>query len=172
MALENLARRSVILAAAGAVALPALASMKSVPLAPTMGPEESQAIATVRAWAAALVAKNVDQAAALMDEAVQYRDDPFQTDLKKGRTMAVADLKILLHGLVAISFEEIYAIGSSKNDVLVLARRIDTVDLKGKRIDLKVGAYYRVRNGKILEWLDTPLSNMPPPPAGARPRGA
>jgi hypothetical protein len=29
-----------------------------------------------------------------------------------------------------------------------------------------MGAYYRVRNGKILEWLDTPFADLPPPPAG------
>ena len=69
--------------------------------------------------------------------------------------------------LTGITFESLCAVGSAKNDVLVLARRVDQFSLGGKLITMPMGAYYRVRNGKILEWLDTPLADMPPPPPGA-----
>jgi hypothetical protein len=55
-------------------------------------------------------------------------------------------------------------VGSHTGDVLLLVRRLDEFDLGGKQISVPMGAYYRVHNGKIMELLDTPLADMPPPP--------
>jgi limonene-1,2-epoxide hydrolase len=133
-------------------------------VAPGSGPAEQQAVAIVNLWVAALVAKDAEKAASLMDEECQYRDDPFQKELKNGRAQLLQDLKRLLRGLVSMRIQDSYAVGGQKDDVLVLIRRVDEFDLSGKRITMPMGAYYRVRNGKILEWLDTPLADMPPPP--------
>ena len=155
-------RRAVVLGVAAAAAAPmAQASQQS----PAPGQEEQQAIALINTWVAALVAKDAEKAVALMDEECQYRDDPFQKDLKKGRPLLLEDLKKLLGGLASMKIESAFAVGSHKNDVLVLVRRRDVFNLFGKQISMPMGAYYRVRNGKILEWLDTPLADMPPPPA-------
>ncbi|MEC3949620.1 nuclear transport factor 2 family protein [Sphingobium sp. HWE2-09] len=160
----GVARRTLLAGVAAAAAIPVAARAQSTP---AQGPEEKRAIALVRAWADALVAKDVDKLLSLMDDAVQYRDDPFQTDLKKGLTALREDVNILLRGLTGIRFESLCAVGSAKNDVLVLARRVDQFSLGGKLITMPMGAYYRVHNRKILEWLDTPLADMPPPPPGA-----
>jgi limonene-1,2-epoxide hydrolase len=122
-----------------------------------------RAIALIHDWANALIAKDAEKAASYLDENCQYRDDPFQTTLKQGRAQALADIKILLRGLTAMKFEAEYAVGSPK-EVLVLVRRVDTFTLNGKSISTPMGAYFRVRDGKILEWVDTPLAEMPPPP--------
>jgi limonene-1,2-epoxide hydrolase len=132
--------------------------------APAPGPEEKQAVAIVNSWVAALVAKDAEKAASLMDEEIQYRDDPFQKELKRGHAQLLQDLKRLLRGLISMRIQDSYAVGSQKDDVLVLVRRVDELDLGGKHITIPMGAYYRVRNGKILEWLDTPLADLPPPP--------
>jgi limonene-1,2-epoxide hydrolase len=124
---------------------------------------ERRAIALINDWASALIAKDADKAASYLDENCQYRDDPFQTTPKQGRTQALADIKILLRGLKSMKIETAYAIGSA-TEVLVLVRRVDTFALNGKEISTPLGAYFRVREGKILEWLDTPLVAMPPPP--------
>jgi predicted SnoaL-like aldol condensation-catalyzing enzyme/ketosteroid isomerase-like protein len=118
------------------------------------------------------VAKDVATALSYMDEACQYRDDPFQTELKEGKALLAKDFEMLLRGLTSMKIESAHAVGSSRNDVLVLVRRVDEFILGGKSIRMPIGAYYRVRNGKILEWLDTPLAEMPPPPPGALPPGA
>lgn len=165
--LPVVARRALLVGMAAAAAAPALA--RAAQSAPGTGPEEQQAIGVIRAWAAALVAKDVDKVLSLTDDAIQYRDDPFQTELKKGKAQLVEDLRMLLRGLVAMEIESATAVGSRKNDVLVLVRRTDVFTLGDKRISMPMGSYYRVRNGKILEWLDTPLADMPPPPPGSPP---
>ncbi|PNG24384.1 nuclear transport factor 2 family protein [Methylocella silvestris] len=135
------------------------------------GAKEQQAITLINGWVAALVAKDADKAVSLMDEDVQYRDDPFQTELKKGRMQFTKDLKMLLRGLTGMKIETASAVAGTKDDVLVLAKRTDEFNLGGKSISVQIGAYYRVRNGKIYEWLDTPLVELPKPPGGA-PGGA
>lgn len=162
----GVARRAILL---GVAAVPAASAAQAQSAPPAAGPEEQQAIALIQAWVAALVAKDPEKAASLMDEACQYRDDPFQTELKKGRAQLLSDLKMLLRGLTSMQIQATYAVGSPKNDVLVLVRRLDEFNLGGKQVTTPMGAYYRVRNGKILEWLDTPLADMPPPPAGSAP---
>jgi limonene-1,2-epoxide hydrolase len=129
------------------------------------GGEEQQAIAVVGEWVAALVAKDAAKAVSLVDEDIQYRDDPFQKEPKKGRALLLQDLGKLLGGLASMKIEAAYAVGSPKDDVLVLVRRTDVFNLFGKQVTMPMGAYYRVRNGRILEWFDTPLADMPPPPA-------
>ena len=155
-------RRAVVLGAVAAAAAPMAHALQQ---SPAPGKEEQQAIALINSWVAALVAKDAEKAVSLMDEECQYRDDPFQKELKKGRAVLLEDLNKLLGGLVSMKIEGAYAVGSHKNDVLVLVRRLDVFNLFGKQISMPMGAYYRVRNGKILEWLDTPLADMPPPPA-------
>lgn len=175
MSVGQLGRRAIFggLAIIGAAfaAAPVLAEAKA-PKTVAQLPEEKAAVGVIKAWTDALVAKDLDKAMAYIDDGIQYRDDPFQIELKKGRTLLIDDLKILLRGLTAVTYEEIYTVGSAKNDVLVLARRVDTFKLGEKMVDQKMGGYFRVRNGKILEWLDTPMVAMPPAPAGAAPLGA
>jgi len=159
---SGVARRAIMLGLAAVAAAP----LAHAQPAQASGPEEQQAIALVNTWVTALAVKDAEKAASLMDEDCQYRDDPFQKELKKGRTQALQDIKKLLRGLTSMKIEAAYAVGSSKNDVLVLVRRVDEFNLGGKQVTIPMGAYYRVRNGKILEWLDTPLADLPPPPAG------
>lgn len=168
----KVARRAVLGGLAAVAAAPAVAATKTGSSAPVQGPEEKGAIAVIKAWTDALVAKDLTKALAFVDDAIQYRDDPFQITLKTGKAHLEEDLKILLRGLTAVTYRDIYAVGSPKNDVLVLTRRVDTFQLGPKSIDQEIGGYFRVRSGKILEWLDTPLVEMPKPPAGMPPLGA
>ena len=160
-------RRAVVLGLALAAAAPvSQAALQSpAPVQPVPGPEEQRAIALIHAWVAAMMAKDADKVLSLMDEECQYRDDPFQKESKKGRALLLQDLGKLLGGLASMKIDAAYAVGSPKDDVLVLVRRTDVFNLFGKQVTMPMGAYYRVRNGRILEWLDTPLAEMPPPPA-------
>jgi len=124
---------------------------------------ERSAIALINAWVSALLAKDAEKAASYLDENCQYRDDPFQTTLKQGRAQALNDIRTLLRGLTGMKIETAYAVGSQR-EVLVLVRRTDTFTLMGKSVSAPMGAYFRVRGGKILEWLDTPLAELPPAP--------
>jgi limonene-1,2-epoxide hydrolase len=161
------ARRAVL---AGVAAVVAVAAHAEQPASGSAA-KEQQAITLVNGWVAALVAKDTDKVVSLMDEDVQYRDDPFQTELKKGRAQFAKDLNMLLRGLTAMKVDSVSAVAGTKDDVLVLAKRTDEFNLGGKSISVQIGAYYRVRNGKIYEWLDTPLVELPKPPGGA-PGGA
>lgn len=165
----RIGRRSILVGAAATAAIAPVARAQQQISA--WGPEEEQAIALIRQWVAALLAKDIEKVISMTDDAIRYRDDPFQTEPKKGLDHLRADVEMLLRGLTGMEIRDIYAVGSGKNDVLVLARRIDRFDLFGRIVTLPIGAYYRVRNGKILEWFDTPLADMPPPPEGAPPPG-
>ncbi|EIZ79124.1 hypothetical protein WSK_2311 [Novosphingobium sp. Rr 2-17] len=164
-------RRAVIGGLAAVATAPAVAGAKAKAPTPGQSPEELGAIAVIKAWSDALVAKDLPKALSFVDDAIQYRDDPFQIELKTGKAHLEEDLKILLRGLTAVTYQDVYVVGSPKNDVLVLTRRTDTFKLGDKSIDQAIGGYFRVRSGKILEWLDTPLVEMPKPPAGMPPLG-
>lgn len=155
-------RRAVLLSAA---AVAVTASVRAEQAVSGASKEEQQAIALIGEWVAALLAKDADKAVSYMAENVQYRDDPFQTTLKQGRDQLLKDLKILLRGLTGMKIETAYAIGG-RSEVLVLVKRIDTFSLQGKSISTPIAGYYRIQDGKILEWLDTPLQKLPPAPKG------
>ena len=159
-------RRTTLLGLMAAAAAP----MSRAGQAPSESSEyERNAMALINAWVNALLAKDAEKAASYLDEKCQYRDDPFQTTLKQGRAHALDDIKILLRGLTDMKIETAYTVGSPK-EVLVLMRRQDTFTLQGKSISTPRGAYFRVRDGKILEWVDTPLVELPPAPKGTAER--
>ena len=153
-------RRTMLL---GLTAATVTSATRAEPAASNLNDDERQAVALINEWVVALLARDAEKAASYMDENCQYRDDPFQTTLKQGRSHLLEDIKILLRGLTGMKIESAYAVGSHK-DTLVLVRRLDTFTLNGKQISTPIGAYFRIRDGKILEWLDTPLKELPPAP--------
>lgn len=145
--------------AVAAVSLPAHAD--ATVFTPSAG--EQRAIGIVKDWATALNNKDENKALSYMDDRIQYRDDPFQASLKSGTAQLQKDLATMLRGLSRMTIVTAYAVGS-EHDTLVLVKRVDEFSLQGKKIARPMGAYFRVQDGKILEWLDTPLRQMPPPP--------
>jgi limonene-1,2-epoxide hydrolase len=150
----------VLGAAVAAVSLPAHADAATVF---TASADEQRAIGVVKDWASAMNNKDEDKALSYVDDHIQYRDDPFQTSLKSGTAQLQKDLAVMLRGLSSMTIVTAYAVGS-EHDTLVLVKRVDEFSLGGKKITTPMGAYFRVKDGKILEWLDTPLKQMPPPP--------
>jgi len=49
-----------------------------------------------------------------------------------------------------------------------LQKRIDTTTINGKKRDVPLAAFFRVKDGKIQEWLDMPLVTIGPPPGAQR----
>jgi ketosteroid isomerase-like protein len=144
------------------IAIVSLAAQADSAPAPALNSDETQAIALVNQWAAAWSAKDADKVLAFFDDHVQYRDDPFQKELKSGHEQLVRDVGMLLKGLTSMRIVSAYAVASDQ-EALVLVRRIDEFSLNGKQIQAPMAAYFRIKNGKILEWLDTPLKALPPP---------
>jgi limonene-1,2-epoxide hydrolase len=140
-----------------------MSTTRAEPTASGVNEDENRAIALINEWIAALLAKDAEKAASYLAENCQYRDDPFQTTLKQGRAQALVDIKMLLRGLTGMKIESAYTVSGDK-DTLVLVRRLDTFTLGGKQVSTPMGAYFRIQNGKILEWVDTPLKELPPAP--------
>jgi limonene-1,2-epoxide hydrolase len=145
-----------------AIVLVSLGAHAQTSSASGMTVDEKQAISIVQQWTAALTSKDADKALSFMDEHIQYRDDPFQTTLKTGRDQLAHDLSTLLKGLKSMSIVSAYAV-TGEHEQLVLVKRIDEFSLNGKSIQTPIGAYFRIKDGRILEWLDTPLKPLPPP---------
>ncbi len=129
-------------------------------------PQERAAVELVEEWIAAWKAKDAKQIAALMAEDCVFRPDPkdawqqgrdklYEHAVKSGLMRDSKDIKIT----------EIYPVGGA-GDTFVLMKRIDYLDrsFNGSNA-VPVAAFFRVKDGKIEEWLDEPIVQLRPPPA-------
>jgi len=49
-----------------------------------------------------------------------------------------------------------------------LQKRVDTITINGKKREIPLAAFFRVKDGKIQAWLDMPLVILGPPPGAQR----
>jgi hypothetical protein len=104
----------------------------------------------------------------MSDECV-FRGDPSQK-LQTGRAAFVAEISRFIQIVDSMKIDELFVTGTEWNTA-VLIKRTDTLRPNGgsagaERI-VPFAAFFRVKNKKITEWLDTPI--VSPPAAGASP---
>jgi limonene-1,2-epoxide hydrolase len=106
-----------------------------------------------------------------MAEDCEFRADPKETELKKGRAEFVNSMKRLIGAGITIRVVETHAMGGEAGTA-VLQKRIDTITRNGQSREIPLAAFFRVKDGKIQEWLDMPLVVFNAPPGGpGRPGG-
>jgi limonene-1,2-epoxide hydrolase len=133
----------------------------------TLTKEEQDAVQVVNGWDAAWATKDAERIGAFMAENCEFRADPSEPELKKGRAQFVTDIKRLVELGITIKIVDTVAYGGEAGTA-VLQKRIDTITINGKQRDIPLAAFFRVKDGKIQEWLDIPLVVLGPPPGAER----
>ena len=131
----------------------------------TITKEEQDAITVVNSWNAAWATKDPEKLSAYMAENCEFRADPRETELKKGRAQFVTDIKRIVELGITIQVVDTVAYGGEAGTA-VLQKRIDTITINGQKREIPLAAFFRVKDGKIQEWLDMPLVTLGPPPGG------
>jgi limonene-1,2-epoxide hydrolase len=128
--------------------------------------EEREAIAVVKQWMAAWNTKEAAKVGAYMSDDVIFRTAPERAP-QCGRDVFVAEIATFMPAIGWMKAVRIYAIGGER-DTIVLIKR----DEKFAHYDplVPAAAFFRVKDHKIVEWLDIPLvKELPPPPGGLPP---
>ena len=133
----------------------------------TLTKEEQEAVKVVNGWDAAWATKDAAKIGAFMAENCVFRADPSEPELKKGRAQFVSDMKRLVELGITIKIVDTVAYGG-EGGTAVLQKRIDTLTINGKKRDIPLAAFFRVKDGKIQEWMDIPLVTLGPPPGAQR----
>ena len=133
----------------------------------TLTKEEQDAVQVVNGWDAAWATKDAEKIGAFMAENCEFRADPSEPELKKGRAQFVTDMKRLVELGITIKIVDTVAYGGEAGTA-VLQKRVDTITINGKKRDIPLAAFFRVKDGKIQEWLDIPLVTLGPPPGAQR----
>ena len=133
----------------------------------TLTKEEQAAVQVVNGWDAAWATKDAEKIGAFMAENCVFRADPSEPELKKGRAQFVTDMKRLVELGITIKIVDTVAYGGEAGTA-VLQKRIDTLTIDGKKRDIPLAAFFRVKDGKIQEWMDIPLVTLGPPPGAQR----
>ena len=133
----------------------------------TLTKEEQDAVQVVNGWDAAWATKDAEKIGAFMAEDCEFRADPREPELKKGRAQFVTDMKRLVELGITIKIVDTVAYGGEAGTA-VLQKRIDTITINGMKRDIPLAAFFRVKDGKIQEWLDIPLVILGPPPGAQR----
>lgn len=130
---------------------------------PAFSKQEREAIEIVNAWNTAWATKDGEKVASYMAEDVQYTDEE-DKPFKKGRAQFIQDYKTKYVNIVE-SYDVVasYAAGDS-DGVAVMQKRIDNViSFDGKqKMKLPYVGFFKVRNGKIVEWIDVRIAKIPP----------
>jgi hypothetical protein len=111
-------------------------------------PFEESAAQTVRAWFAARQAGNPLLLGAFVDQNVNFRRNPAD-DLGKGRDNLLKTICGYIGGRLELT--DLFVVGGDY-DTAVLTRW-NTYGTNGNRTQM--GSFFRVRNGLIVEWMDT-----------------
>jgi limonene-1,2-epoxide hydrolase len=134
----------------------------------TLTKQERDAVQVVNGWDAAWATKDAEKIGAFMAENCEFRADPSEPELKKGRAQFVSDIKRLVELGITIKIVDTVAYGGEAGTA-ILQKRVDTITISGKKREIPLAAFFRVKEGKIQEWLDIPLLILGPPP-GAQPK--
>ena len=121
-------------------------------------PDEASAALAVRGWFAAWKAGDALLLGAFVDRNVMFRPTS-AADLGRGRD----SLMRLVCGSVGdrLNLTDLFVVGGDFDTLVVT--RWDRLDAAGKRI--RMGSFFRVQKGLIVEWMDVPVD--PAGPAAA-----
>ncbi len=98
----------------------------------TISKEEQDAITVVNSWNAAWATKDPEKLGAYMAENCEFRADPRETELKKGRAQFVTDIKRIVELGITIQVVDTVAYGGEAGTA-VLQKRIDTITINGQK---------------------------------------
>lgn len=129
---------------------------------------EKEALKVVQAWDEAWKTKDPEKIAQYMTEDVIIRDPSVQKESGTGRQKFISAYKKLMTGINYYEVTSRFAAGDAMQTVVVEKRR-DHVTMNGKEQILNFVGYFRVMNGKIVEWADVAIVRPPgmegPPPS-------
>ena len=114
-------------------------------------PAEAAAAQAVRGWFAAWQAGNPLLLGAFVDQTMDFRPTP-TSELVKGRDALLRSVCGTMGG--QLNLTGLYVIGDYFQTMVIA--RWDKIDAAGART--RMGSFFRVRNGLIVEWMDTPLA--------------
>lgn len=118
-------------------------------------PGEAAAAQAVRGWFAAWQAGNPLLLGAFVDQSMDFRPTP-TSELVKGRDALLRSVCATMGG--QLSLTGLHVIGDYFQTMVIA--RWDKIDAAGTRT--RMGSFFRVRNGLIVEWMDTPLAGAAP----------
>lgn len=124
--------------------------------------EERQAIAIVKQWMAAWDTKDAAKVGAYMSDDVVFRTWPERAP-QCGREVFEAEIATFMPAIGWMKAVRIEAIGGERGTAVLVQR-----DEKFTNYEplVPAAAFFRVKDGKIVEWVDIPLvKELPPPPA-------
>jgi limonene-1,2-epoxide hydrolase len=131
--------------------------------------QEREAVEVVRGWLNAWTAYDLNKLMSYMAEDSIYRGDPSESLGRRAGFQSMA--QGVMNGWCGMDLEEIFVIGGER-DTMVLSKRIDYFPgdsgfgaLRGMAIPVAV--MFRIRGGKIVEYLDAPLIPVGPGAWGA-----
>jgi limonene-1,2-epoxide hydrolase len=146
---EGLSVRAMSLKRARAAHRSALSSAKSPATSPAPASDPASPLAVVESFLRALEEKRLDDALALLDDAVVYQNVPFPAGRGKAavtRTLTffqrfITDFKVTMHNIAA-------------RDGVVLTERVDILSGPLTYMDIWVCGTFEVHDGKITLWRD------------------
>jgi hypothetical protein len=118
-------------------------------------PAEAAAAQAVRGWFAAWQAGNPLLLGAFVDQSMDFRPTP-TSELIKGRDALLRSVCGTMGG--QLNLTGLHVIGDYFQTMVIA--RWDKIDAAGTRT--RMGSFFRVRNGLIVEWMDTPLAGAAP----------
>jgi len=135
--------------------------------------QEREAVEVVRKWINAWTAYDMTTLMSLMSDDLIFRADPSESlqPLPPFQRMAQGVMNLWC----GMDLEEVFVVGGER-DTMVLIKRVDYFPGDGgfgilRGIAVPVAVMFRVRGGKIVEYLDAPLIPVGPgavPPGGRR----
>lgn len=149
--------------AARAAASVVLALSQGAPAYAQMNAQEREAVKVVKEWMAAFATHDVGKIASYMTDDVAFRADS-SSPIQRGRDRFILLVDSFISAIVWLHPVKTFVV-SGKTDTVVLSSRVDKFNNFGSLVP--AAAFFRVKNGKIEEWIDVPLvDTLPPPPGG------
>ena len=132
---------------------------------------EQQAIKVVQDWMASWRSKDPNKIAAFMTDSVQFRPGGLyeKPEFKVGRKAFFDYYATDLNVVDSMELQTIYAAGD-KGQAVVLVKRLDHFTAGKEKGTTAFAGFFRIRDGKIVQWEDVPTvqtSVGPPAPAPA-----
>lgn len=122
--------------------------------------QEREAVDAVKAWVNAWATKDPQRVAELMADNCVFRADPAEP-MKTGREAFVALITPLMPRVDSMTIDEIYVMGTEWDSAVMIKRSDKISATAGAALaggTVTVAAFFRAKNRKITEWLDTPVS--------------
>lgn len=128
--------------------------------------QEQDAVNVVEKWMAAWETKDAAKVGAYMSDDVLFRTWPERAP-QKGRAKFIAEIATFMPAIEWMKALHIDAIGGERGTAVLVER---TEKFANYEPLVPAAAFFRVTDGKIVEWLDIPLvKELPPPPVDLPP---